>query len=124
MKNDAKATEEMARLLNKLDEIATELPSKLNKHLILSNLISGIVDSMGQDKCWHVDGKPRVFGCGGIEQFILDIQIWVKLCQDYFTDVSFQKTSDFCENALMLFFQSNPNTKVTLKVLFLKFKVD
>jgi hypothetical protein len=69
------------------------------------------------EKSWiSRHGYDRVFGFCGVQQFILDVHLFLKVCDPYLSDRTTRVANSVCERALKTYFKRAKDPKALLKV--------
>ena len=69
-----------------------------------------------KDHCWKSDEGPRTFGFGGVQQMILDIQLFLRICGKYISSSANEKANLICENGLRSYFAQDSETGGELRL--------
>lgn len=57
-----------------------------------------------KDHCWKTEEGNRVFGFGGVQQMILDVQLFLRICGKYVSSKATENASIICERGLRAYF--------------------
>ena len=68
------------------------------------------------DHCWKTDEGPRIFGFGGVQQMILDIQLFLRICGNYISPKSNERANLICENGLRAYFSQDSDVSGELRL--------
>jgi hypothetical protein len=105
--------------------ICLEVDTSLDKKAIVTDVIQKLYEFMSEsitqiqmltlDRCWETDKGSRLFGFGGVQQFILDTDFFLRIAEAYISEQTNMTANSLCERALRLYFLQNKDIKTPLK---------
>ena len=115
--DDCLPSEDIMKLLLELNQIGYDLGNaSLDKKQLLSEMNTKLFEYMLDEKCWTRAHAPRRFGFGGVQQMILDIHLWLKICEPFITDKGTELANVICENGLRTYFTAETDVSGELKL--------
>lgn len=97
----------------KLNEILAECRGYLSLSKTVKAVINNVLTKIMTEKAlWS---SERKFGSTGIQQFILDLQFFLRVVEEFLDDSSAEKASKIIEMGLAKYFQQNQDSKTPLQ---------
>ncbi|KAJ3338043.1 exocyst complex component exo84 [Gonapodya sp. JEL0774] len=110
----ARPSESITRLILEIHNIAVQIESPpLEKFSILATLIEQLLAIMLEPKGWENSerpGEPRAIGFGGVQQLVLDVHFFLRVCETYVTERANEMADDVCERGLRIYLQGKKST--------------
>ncbi|KXS17582.1 hypothetical protein M427DRAFT_54516 [Gonapodya prolifera JEL478] len=111
---NARPTESVTRLIQEIHTIAVQIESPpLDKFSIVATLIEQLLLHMLEPKAWEHPERPneaRPIGFGGVQQLVLDVHFFLRVCESYVTERANEMADDVCERGLRIYLQGNKST--------------
>ncbi|KAI8819537.1 uncharacterized protein EV422DRAFT_533391 [Fimicolochytrium jonesii] len=103
--DSAKPSDNMMRLVEELNKILGALSPTLPRIAMLSRVIDLIFTAMDEPQSWVTPrNTPRRFGFHGVQQLILDINFFLRICEPLVSDRASEAANRVCEKGLRTFF--------------------
>ncbi|TPX54804.1 hypothetical protein PhCBS80983_g05744 [Powellomyces hirtus] len=101
----AKPSEHIMRLIEELNKIQGALSPTLPRQQILTTIVDQIFAAMLAPQSWQTPRQtPRRLGFHGVQQLILDIHFFLRICEPLVSDATSDAANQVCEKALRTFF--------------------
>ncbi|KAI9090940.1 hypothetical protein DFS34DRAFT_636127 [Phlyctochytrium arcticum] len=113
--DNTRPTEHIMRLIEELNLLQGSLDPTLPRKDILANIIDEIFTFMNDPSCWQTNRGPRRLGFQGVQQLILDIHFFLRICEALVSEETNAKANLVCEKGLRMFFSQNKELKAALK---------
>ncbi|TPX67222.1 hypothetical protein SpCBS45565_g03925 [Spizellomyces sp. 'palustris'] len=111
----AKPSEHIMRLIEELNTLQGALDPTLPRKAILTSIVDGIFTFMNDPSCWQNARGPRRLGFQGVQQLILDIHFFLRICEPLVSEETNSNANIVCEKGLRTFFSQNKELKAALK---------
>jgi hypothetical protein len=104
----------MQALVFAMNQLVEEIDPILDKNEFMELTIKEWLTSVNNSsQIWGE--KPKKFGFGGVQMFILDMHFFLRVTDRYIVDESNDLANDVCAKAIKLYFVQNKNLDAPLK---------